>query len=532
MVVIGGGHNGLVAASYLARAGLKTTVLERSERVGGACVTDEILPGFRVSAAAYLAGLLRPEIIQDLALRKHGLRFLPAEPQAYCPFPGGRSLFLWSDPKRTARSIADFSGHDAEAYPRYEAFWNEIYDLYEPLLLAPPAPLRDLVGTLDSPQAEESLRRLLFFSAEELLEEFFESPEVVTAFANQSIIGHFAPPSHPGTAFTLSHNLLGTINGTRGVWGFAAGGMGSITSALERAAGAQGVVIQLGASVDEITCHDGRVTGVRLADGALLAAPVVVSTADPKATFLRLVPPDSLPSEFRLAVSRIKIEGTAMKVNCALRELPRWSSDAGVQSLAGKGSTYLAPSLEFIERACREARGGRPSKEPWVESVTQSAVDPTVAPPGKHTLSVYVQYTPYHLSHGSWDDIREEYADQVVDTIAQYAPNLPKIIERRQVITPLDLERRFGLTDGHQSHGDMGPDQALSFRPVPGWASYRTPIHGLYICGAGTHPGGGVSGAPGYNGAHAVLEDRLVDTARRSARELVEPALSKGPKRL
>ena len=506
-VVIGAGHNGLVAANYLAKAGLRVTVVERSDRVGGASVTDEIAPGFKVSAAAYVSGLFRPQIIEDLDLAGYGLRQIAFDPQQFCPFPDGRYLLLWSDLERTCKEISRFSKKDAEGYRRYTAFWDSFYELIEPMLLASPVPIADLAGLMRGPEAEELMRRLLFYSAEELLDEYFESPEVKTALANQSIIGHFAGPSSPCTAFTLSHNLLGHINGVAGAWGFTVGGMGGIPDALAKAAWALGVDILLNAPVERILTKEGRATGVRIEDGRVLEARVVLSTADPKRTFLSMVDPDVLPSEFVRAVRRIKIHGAAMKVNCALSELPDWSALPGGPGPQHRGSTYLCPSMEYAEAAFADAKHGIPSRDPWMEIVTQSVLDPSVAPPGKHTLSVYVQYTPYRLASGSWEDIKESYADRVIETLAEYAPHVPDAILARQVLTPLDLERRFGLTEAHQSHGEMGPDQFFSFRPVPGWSNYRMPIRGLYLCGAGTHPGGGVMGAPGYNGAHAVLED-------------------------
>ncbi len=506
-IIIGAGHNGLVAANYLAKAGLRVAVLERSDRVGGACVTDEIAPGFHVSAAAYVSGLFRPQIIEDLELAKFGLRQIAFDPQAFCPFPDGRYLLLWSDIDRTCKEIARFSKKDAEAYRDYEAFWASFYELIEPVLLTPPAHFADLVGLLRDPEAEELLRRLLFYSAEDLLNEYFESPEVKTALANQSVIGHFAGPSSPSTAFTLSHNLLGTIDGVQGAWGFTVGGMGSLSEALAKAARAHGAQILLNSAVERIVVKNGRIDGVSLADGRGLDAKAVVSTADPKRTFLQMMEPGDLPAKFREAIRKVKIHGAAMKVNCALAELPNWNALPGGPGPQHRGSTYLCPSIEYVEEAFADAKRGRPSRSPWMEVVTQSVLDPSVAPPGKHTLSVYVQYSPYRLSHGSWDDLRDSYADRVLEVLADYAPNVPKAVLAREVLTPLDLERRFGLTEGHQSHGEMGPDQFFSFRPVPGWSSYRMPVKGLYLAGAGAHPGGGVMGAAGYNGAHAVLED-------------------------
>ncbi|HYS99712.1 MAG TPA: NAD(P)/FAD-dependent oxidoreductase [Thermoplasmata archaeon] len=507
VVVIGAGHNGLVAANYLAKAGLRVLVVERADRVGGACVTDEIAPGFKVSAAAYVTGLFRPQIIEDLELKKFGLGQVAFDPQAFCPFPDGRALRLWYDGEKTAAEIAKFSKKDAKAYAAYEAMWSEVQELTEPMMLAPPVPLSELASLLRDPDTEELFRRLIFFSAEELLRDYFESDEVIGALANQSVIGHFAGPTSPGTAFTLSHNLLGNIDGAVGGWGFVVGGMGALPDALAAAARSRGVEILLNAPVERILVRDGRATGVRLNDGREIRAKAVVSTADPKRTFLGMMDADHLPSEFLAAVRRIKMHGAAMKVNCALSELPRWTAAPETPGPHHRGSTYVGSSIEYVEDAFSDAKYGKPSEHPWLEVVTQSVLDPSVAPPGKHTLSIYVQYSPYRLASGTWDDNKESYGDRIVETLAEYAPNVPKAILAREVITPLDLERRFGLTEAHQSHGEMGADQFFSFRPVPGWAHYRMPVKGLYLAGAGTHPGGGVSGAPGYNGAHAVLED-------------------------
>src|SRR3989475_5329376 len=365
----------------------------------------------------------------------------------------------------------------------------------------------ELVSLLRGPEAEDLLRRLLFYSAEELLDEYFESDEVKAAFANESVIGHFSGPSAPGTAFTLAHNLLGNIDGQVGGWGLVLGGMGALPDALAAAARARGVEILLRSPVERIRVHEGLAVGVRLEGGRTIDAKAVVSTADPKRTFLQMVEPDDVPVEFRRAVGAIKMHGAAMKVNCALSQLPRWSAADQTPGPQHRGSTYIGPSIDYVEAAFLDAKYGRPSEHPWLEVVTQSVLDPSVAPPGKHTLSIYVQYSPYHLAAGSWAELREPYGGRVITTLSDYAPTLPKAAPARNAITPLAPERPFPLTGAHPSHAEMGPDQFFSFRPVPGWSNYRTPVQGLYLCGAGTHPGGGGSGAPGYNGAHALLAD-------------------------
>lgn len=367
VVIIGPGHNGLVAATYLAKAGLQVVVLERANRVGGACVTDEIAPGFRVSRAAYVSGLLRPQIIEDLDLTKYGLRQVAFDPQAFCPFPDGRALRLWYNRERTCREIAKFSARDAAAYPRYDGMWAEVHNLIEPMLLAPPVPISELAAFLRAPEAEGLFRRLLFYCAADLLREYFESDEVIAALANQSVIGHFAGPSSPGTAFTLAHNLLGNIDGRVGGWGFVLGGMGALPAALEAAARATGVEIHLNASVARILVRHGRAVGVRLASGRTILAKAVLSTADPKRTFLDLVDADDLPAEFLAAVRRIKMHGAAMKVNCAVSELPRWTAPPETPRPHHRGSAYIGPSIEYVEEAFADAkRGDPPSIRGWM----------------------------------------------------------------------------------------------------------------------------------------------------------------------
>ncbi|HKW43963.1 MAG TPA: NAD(P)/FAD-dependent oxidoreductase, partial [Thermoplasmata archaeon] len=366
-VVIGAGHNGLVAANYLAKAGLRVLVVDRADRVGGACVTDQIAPGFKVSAAAYVSGLFRPQIIDDLDLRRFGLRQIAFDPQAFCPFPDGRSLRLWSDVDRTTEEITRFSKHDATAYPEYDAMWSQVYELIEPMLLAPPVPIADLASFLRGAEAEELFRRLLFYSAEDLLREYFESEEVVAALANQSVIGHFSGPSSPGTALTLAHNLLGTIDGHAGAWGFVVGGMGALPDALAAAARARGVEILLNAPVARIRVRGGQVTGVELGDGSQIEAKAVLSTADPKQTFLRLLDPADVPSDFLAAIKRIKMHGAAMKVNCALSELPRWTAAPETSGPHHRGSTYIGPSVSYVDDAFTDAKWGRPSEHPWLE---------------------------------------------------------------------------------------------------------------------------------------------------------------------
>jgi len=507
-LIVGGGHNGLVAAAYLAKAGLRVLVLERRPIVGGACVTEEIAPGFKVSTLAYVCGLLRAEIKADLDLVSFGLEEHAYDPALFHPFPDRRYLLYRNDPRANQREVARFSKADAEALPLYEKFWQGFAELLEPTLLAPPVPLADLASFVSTPEAEDFLRRILFMSIADLLDEYFESEEVKASLATSAVAGTMAGPETPGTAFVLGHHMLGDIGGRKGAWGWPRGGMGAISDSIARSARHHGAVIRTSAEVRRILVRDGRTVGVELADRARVESQVVLSNADPKRTFLRLVENEHLPSEFLRAVERIRFESSSFKLNLALRELPDFAAIPG-RSLQPHHQAIidLAPSIDYLEKAYDEAKRGHPSQEPFLEFVLQSANDPTVAPPGMHTLTISAKFGPFDLKAGSWDTDAERFAERILDVLERYAPNIRKAIVARQWRTPLDMEREYGLTRGDVFHGAILPHQMFSFRPVPGWSSYRTPIRGLYLCGAGAHPGGGVIGAPGHNAAMAVLED-------------------------
>jgi len=507
-IVVGGGHNGLVAAAYLAKAGLQVVVLERRPIVGGACVTEEIHPGFRVSTLAYVCGLLRPEIKADLDLASFGLEERAYDPALFHPFPDRRYLLYRTDLATNQKEIARFSKADAEAFPRYEKFWEGFGEMLEPTLLAPPVPLADLASFVTTPEAEDFLRRILFMSIADLLDEYFESEEVKASLATSAVAGTMAGPETPGTAFVLGHHTLGDIGGKKGAWGWPRGGMGAISDSIARSARHHGAVIRTGAEVRRVLVREGRAVGVELADGNRIESQVVLSNADPKRTFLRLVEKEHLPPEFIRAIERIRFESSSFKLNLALRELPDFAAIPG-RSLQPHHQAIidLAPSIDYLEKAYDDAKRGRPSQEPFLEFVLQSANDPTVAPPGMHTLTISAKFAPFDLKAGSWDTEAERFAERILDVLEQYAPNIRKAIVARQWRTPLDMEREYGLTRGDVFHGAILPHQMFSFRPVPGWSSYRTPIRGLYLCGAGAHPGGGVIGAPGHNAAMAVLED-------------------------
>ena len=520
-IVVGAGHNGLVTACYLARAGLRVLVLERRYLVGGACVTEEIFPGFKVSTAAYVNSLFRGEIVRDLRLAEYGFEVLARQPSSFTPLPDGRSLLLGSDADLNCREIAKFSARDAERYPHYEAMLDRVAAFVEPTITAtPPDVLRPGVRGLWSllrlgrsfgrlgGAASEALE-ILTGPARTVLDRWFESDELKATLATDAIIGAMASPSMAGTGYVLLHHVMGETGGQRGVWGYVRGGMGGLTQALAGAARDLGVEIRCEAEVGSILVRAGRVEGVALVSGAEYRAPIVASNADARVTFRRLLEPQTLPAEFAAALDRISYESASLKINVALAELPSFRACPGTE--AGpqhRGTIHVCPGLDYIERAYDDAKYGRPSERPLLECTIPSVVDATVAPPGRHLMSIFVQYAPYALREASWDDIGDRFADRCFDLLDEYAPNFRRSVLARQVLTPLDLERTFNLTGGNIFQGAMTPGQLFSFRPVPGYASYRTPVKGLYLCGAAAHPGGGVMGAPGRNAAREILRAR------------------------
>ncbi|MFN2614356.1 MAG: phytoene desaturase family protein [Actinomycetota bacterium] len=492
-IVIGAGHNGLVAACALAKAGLTVTVLERRDVVGGACVTEELLPGYRVSTAAYSFSLFRPEIFAALDLGRHGLSLYPKEPRMFVPSLDGRHFFVWRDEARTRDQIARVSPRDADAYPRWNAFWDAVADTVRPLILSPPPSLSELERALPS----DIYRYAIVGSAAETVEHFFESDAVRGAFAGQGIIGTFNGPRAPGTAWVMTYHAFGgeLVDGA-GTWAYVRGGMGGVTQALRRCAEEAGVRIETGAHVASVLVEAGRAAGVELSDGSTMTAPTVLSNADPKRTFLTLVPSGTLSDTFVERCRAFDTTGSVIKVNLALDELPSFASlpGAGPQHA---GTIEISPSIDALEDAFADARAGRVSSRPFMEVFIQSVTDDSLAPPGKHVASCFAQYAP-----GSVPIDHDAAGDAVIDVIASYAPNIKSAVSHRQVLGPLDLEERFGLTGGNIFHGEITPQQSFAAR-----FDARTPLDGLYLCGSGTHPGGGVSGAPGWNAARAVLAD-------------------------
>ena len=520
-VVVGGGHNGLTAAAYLARGGVRTLVLERREIVGGACVTEEIAPGVRASTTSYIASMLRPEVIRDLRLAGHGLRMVPCEPALQVPFADGRVLPWWGDPDRTAREIADVSGRDARAFLELDARLKRLAGALQPFFLEPPPDLttRGIRRAREAIRVGRRLRRLrgpdlghlvtfLTSSLADLMDRHFESNEVKTLFLANGVYGRHGGPFEPGTAGGLLFHLL--TGGDREVQAFSGhvlGGMGSITRAMAEAARGFGAEIRTGAPVSAIDVRNGRARGVVLEDGTEISAWTVLSNADPKRTFLGLVDKRELPEDFVADVSAIRMDGPCAKVNLVLGEEPRVTGMPAEASPARRSLFTLVPSLEFAQRCSETSRRGEIAERLWVDCVVASNVDDTLAPPGRHVMTCFVQFVPYRLRQGTWDQRRDLLGDRVLATIAEYAPNVPGAVEVMQVLTPLDLERTYALTEGNIFHGDLSLDRLFFMRPVPGWSRYRTPVRGLYLCGAGAHPGGGVTGAPGYNAARTVLRD-------------------------
>ena len=521
VIIVGGGHNGLACAAYLARAGRKVLVLERRERVGGAAMSEEVFPGFRFSVFSYVVSLLRPEIIRELELPRHGLQILPLE-STLTPLSNGGYLAQWSDHDQNRRELARHSARDAEAYDEFGLLLHRMARAVKPLLAtAPPDPAslepRELVDLLRLgryfrrlPERDlNALWKLLTMSAADYLDEWFESEALKGTKSASGIIGTLLGPRSPGTAYVLLHHYMGELDGVFRAWGFARGGNGSVSAAIAAAAQAHGADIRTQAAVSKILLSGDRAVGVVLENGEELRAASIVSGADPRRTFLGLVGEKHLPADFAAAIQRYKFRGSSGKVNLALSELPRFTcvQDKGPPHLNPiyRGAISISPSVEYLERAYDDAKYGEISRRPYMDIVIPSMLDPSMAPPGKHVMSIFVQYAPYHLNGGWSDAKRERFGDTVIDTLAEYAPNLKSAILHRQVITPADIERIVGLAEGNIFQGELTLQQMFFLRPAPAWSRYRTPIDGLYQCGSGTHPGGGVMGASGRNAAMAIL---------------------------
>jgi phytoene dehydrogenase-like protein len=522
-LVVGAGHNGLVCAAYLARAGRRVAVVERRHQVGGATTTEEIHPGFKFSCCSYVVSLLRPWIIRDLDLPRHGYEVLPLE-ETFTPFPDGRYLLRDSDPERTKRAIAAFSPRDAEVYKQFGQKMGELGRLVKPMIDGPaPDPSarspRELLRLARLArhvrgQGEEWLignLKMMTMSAVDFLAEWFECEQLIAPMAVSGIIGTFLGVRSPGTAYVLLHHYMGEIDGSYRAWGLPKGGTGAVAAAIAGAAREAGVEIRLDAPVARLLVERGRARGVVLESGEEIAARTVVSGVDPHRTFLGLVGEEHLDPEFAAQVKRFKMRGSSGKVNLALDALPEFACLPG-DGPHLRGDITIAPSIEYLERAYDEAKYGAFSRRPFMDVVIPSLTDPTVAPPGKHTMSIFVQYAPYKLKEGAadWPNQREQFGDAVIDTLAEYMPNLPSRILHRQVLTPWDLEQVYGLTEGNIFHGELSLEQLAFLRPVAGWSRYRTPVRDLWMCASGTHPGGGIMGAPGALCARTMLGSRAV----------------------
>jgi phytoene dehydrogenase-like protein len=517
-IVIGGGHNGLTCAAYLARAGRRVVVLERRHVLGGAAVTEEVFPGFKFSVASYVVSLLRPEIIRDLDLPRHGMELLPLD-GTFTPMSNGDYLWRVNDHYKTRREIARHSRLDAEAYDEYGKAMIEMGRFAKPILaMTPPDPTsldpRGLLELLAIGKRFRAMRhhdrvnqvQLLTMSAVDFLDQWFETDVLKATMSASGIIGTFLGVRSPGTAYVLLHHYMGEIDGSFRSWGLSRGGTGAVSNAIGAAAREFGAEIRMEAPVAQIITRHNRASGVVLENGDELSADVVVSSVDPNLTFTKFMDTRLLPDEFIEGVRRYKYRGSSGKVNLALDALPNFTCKPGIGPHL-RGAISISPSVDYMERAYDDAKYGRFSQRPYMDIVIPSLTDSSVAPPGKHVMSCFVQYAPYHLKNGHWDQQREAFGDAVIDAIAEYAPNIRDIILHRQVLTPLDIERTFGLTEGNIFQGELTLEQLFFLRPVPGWAQYTTPLERLYMCGSATHPGGGIMGAPGKNAAERILKE-------------------------
>ena len=517
VIVVGGGHNGLVAAAYLARAGKRVLVLERRHLVGGAAVTEEIFPGYKFSVFSYVVSLLRPEIIRDLDLPGHGLQVLPLE-STLTPLPDGNYLASWADHDATRRELMRHSPVDAEAYDEFGRLMHHMAMAVRPILgMIPPDPTslspKELLslarlGRHMSGIGEEhfhALFKLMTMSAADFLDEWFECEPLKATKSASGIIGTFLGPRSPGTAYVLLHHYMGEIDGAFRAWGFAKGGTGAISESIAAAARRFGAEIRTSAPVAQVLVKNGKATGVVLENGDEIAAGAVVSSLDPKQTFTRMVDPEQLPGDLVESIRRYKFRGSSGKVNLALDALPDFTCMPG-NGPHLRGAISISPSIDYIERAYDDAKYGEFSRRPYMDVIIPSMIDPGMAPPGKHVMSIFVQYAPYNLNGGWTPERREAFGDTVIDTLAEYAPNLKSIIRHRQVITPHEIEATTGLTEGNIFQGELALHQLFFLRPAPAWSRYTTPIRDYYQCGAGTHPGGGIMGASGRLAALEILK--------------------------
>jgi len=518
VIVIGGGHNGLVNAAYLAKAGKKVLVLERRHVLGGAAVTEEVFPGFKFSVCSYVVSLLRPEIIRDLDLPRHGLEILPLD-GTFTPMPNGDYLWRVNDHGKTHREIARHSKLDAEAYDEFGKAMQAMCRFVKPILsMVPPDPStldpRDLMKLLFIGRRFQNMEsgdkynqvQLMTMSAVDFLDQWFETDVLKATMSASGIIGTFLGVRSPGTAYVLLHHYMGEIDGAFRAWGFARGGTGAISNSIGDAAKEAGAEIRTKTAIQRILVKSGKAVGVALTNGDEFYADVISSSVDPRHTFLEFLDSETLPGEFVEGVKRYKYRGSSGKVNLALDALPNFKCMPG-EGAHLRGAISISPSVEYMERAYDDAKYGHYSRRPYIDMVIPSLTDPSVAPPGKHVMSCFVQYAPYKLAPGlDWDTEKEKFGDIVIDTVSEYAPNIKDFILHRQVVTPLDLEREWGLSEGNIFQGELSLEQLFFLRPVPGYSRFRTPVKNLFLCGSATHPGGGIMGAPGRLAAMEILK--------------------------
>ncbi len=508
ILIIGGGHNGLVSAAYLAEEGLDVLVLERRDIVGGACVTEELIPGFKFSTASMICGLLQPKVIEELQLRDHGLDIYAPDPSNTVVLPGGRHLCAWLDQAKTVAEIEQYSKQDAKAFVEVTRFLQKYQSYITPLWLRNPPTMAEMAARFETPEDQEAFRTIFMGSVDQYANSNFESDAVKVMMTTLAATGHNMSLDNKGNMYKMFWANMAEATGDLGVWGLVRGGMGGITQALARSAKSRGADIRTGAEIDHIRVEDGRAVGVALTTGEELRAKALASNADAKRTFLNLLAPEHLPEDFVGRVEDIPQKGHFAKLFLALDDRPEWDCFQGEDpGTRDNGFMLFVRSLEHIEMTRREATEGRLPEEPWFGLHIQSLTDPSMAPPGQHGATVYVQYAPFDLAEGTWDEVGDDFAKRCIDTLASYSPNLKDILLDYVFFSPRDIESRFYLTEGTMHHGHMFADQMFSHRPLVGWSEYRTPVRNLYLCGSGAHPGGGVTGAPGHNAAQAIIQD-------------------------
>jgi phytoene dehydrogenase-like protein len=529
-IVIGGGHNGLACAAYLARGGLDVLVLERRGLLGGAAVTEEPWPGYKISSASYVVSLMPPEIVGELELKRFGYKVSVLDPDYYVPYEDGTSLTLWGDAQRSAEEIARFNKNDADAYLEFDRYFGRLSMLMRDMLyvIPPNLSLGDLPGWIKlagrfrkwTGRDIADIIRLFTLSGADFLEEWFEDERVKGALATQAIIGAWCGPMSPGSAYVLMHHWIGEVEGHSGAWGWVHGGMGAVSNSIAESARAAGAEIRTDSPVHRVVIENGRARGVELEDGSVISADRVVSGAHPTTTFLDLIGEADLPQEVVTDIKRYRTRSGSVKVNLGLGELPRPKAwDGPMPGDPHTGIMSISPSIEYLEKAWDDAKYGRISSQPYIEAVFPTVFEPDVAPEGKHVALCFTQFGPFEPTDGGWEAHQEAYGKNVIDVLGKHAPNLPDAVEHVEVLPPPEIERRFGLLGGNIFQGEMAPDQLFSLRPIPGYGDYRTPIDGLFMCGSGTHPGGGVMGVPGRNAAKVIGRDvkvgRLKDRARQ-----------------